>query len=378
MVHSTPLNDTHFEFPCLSSIWPTSYSTNADPNAADILQASGEWMSDVHSRFVADESWKRKFSLCNFGLLTSFWAPKPRGGHFRACADWSNYTFTYDDIFESMDPDQMERELQCTINVMKDPHSAPSNDESALTSMTREFWARTVDESNATASSIQRFITTYEDYLHAVIQEVRDGDKGVIRDIDQYLILRRHTGGAYPSFILASITEEIPQLLWEHPKVQALTALGCEIFAIANDLCSFVSEYTRGQLHNAVISTLLKKGCGVQKAIDHVYELYKTRTETFLATKASILQIPNIDTGVFSRYCEGMEYGIKGYIQWAITTPRYFGTTPRQSGMSFVVELPALTKRPVFQLPDASKEAFPERVEIGRSLEVEVMTPGMG
>ena len=120
MMHSTL--DRHYIFPDLAAPWPTPTIRNSDPAVAEIIADSDQWISKMHS-LCATPSWKAAFDSYNIGLITVLGYCFARGGHLRACADWINYIFTFDDYFEHMEPEEMEREAQRVMSVLEYVHT---------------------------------------------------------------------------------------------------------------------------------------------------------------------------------------------------------------------------------------------------------------
>ena len=86
----------------------------------------------------------------------------------------------------------------------------------------------------ASASSWNRFIANYAEYLDSVIDESADRAAGHIRSISEYLELRRLTIGGYPSFLCLELGLEIPDVVMEHPKIKSLLGLVAETIILTN------------------------------------------------------------------------------------------------------------------------------------------------
>ena len=86
----------------------------------------------------------------------------------------------------------------------------------------------------ASASSWNRFLAAYAEYLDSVIEESADRSAGDIRSIQEYLELRRLTIGGYPSFLCFELGLDIPDEVMEHPGIKYLLALVAETVLITN------------------------------------------------------------------------------------------------------------------------------------------------
>jgi Delta6-protoilludene synthase len=95
----------------------------------------------------------------------------------------------------------------------------------------------------ASASSWNRFLVRYAEYLDAVIVESADRAAGHIRSISEYLDLRRLTIGGYPSFLCFELGLDIPDEVMEHPGIKSLLALVAETVLLTN-----VSTFSSGKV----------------------------------------------------------------------------------------------------------------------------------
>jgi hypothetical protein len=86
----------------------------------------------------------------------------------------------------------------------------------------------------ASASSWNRFIAAYAEYLDSVIQESADRTAGRIRSIPEYLELRRLTIGGYPSFLCLELGLDLPDEVMDHPVIKSLLALVAETVILTN------------------------------------------------------------------------------------------------------------------------------------------------
>ncbi len=62
----------------------------------------------------------------------------------------------------------------------------------------------------------QRFITSFSEYVYAVVDEASDCAKGNIRSIEEYLKPTRLAGGGYPSFVAVEAGLNIPNEVTAH------------------------------------------------------------------------------------------------------------------------------------------------------------------
>ena len=80
----------------------------------------------------------------------------------------------------------------------------------------------------------ERFITTFAEYVYAVIDEASDRAKGRVRGVEDYLKLTRLTAGGYPSFLAAEAGLNIPDEAIAHPALQSILSFAAESLVLTN------------------------------------------------------------------------------------------------------------------------------------------------
>jgi hypothetical protein len=90
----------------------------------------------------------------------------------------------------------------------------------------------------------QRFLASWERYLHGVVEEAENRSTSCILDIDGYFRLRRLTVGTRPSFRMVEIDMDIPEEVTEHPTILELELVLTDMVAIVNVSRCFVCLYS--------------------------------------------------------------------------------------------------------------------------------------
>ena len=99
------------------------------------------------------------------------------------------------------------------------------------------FFRRTVDVVGEDSPAIIQFITDFDTYTTAVIQEADDRAEGTIRNVADYFTLRRETCGAKPSFSFFALGLNMPTEVFEHPLIMSLVECATDLIAIVNVSC---------------------------------------------------------------------------------------------------------------------------------------------
>ena len=81
---------------------------------------------------------------------------------------------------------------------------------------------------------MERFISDFDTYTNAVILEAEDRTVGRLRTVNEYIILRRDTCGAKPTFSFFGLGLNIPDIVFEHPLVMSLIEDAADLIAVTN------------------------------------------------------------------------------------------------------------------------------------------------
>jgi len=108
------------------------------------------------------------------------------------------------------------------------------------TDVLSRFWQNAIR--TATEPSRRRFVRAFGRYTDSVVQQSSDRNRGYTRDIESYLLLRRETIGAFPSFAIIELHFNIPDHVMEHPTLRRLGDLCSDMISIGNDLYSYNVE----------------------------------------------------------------------------------------------------------------------------------------
>ena len=81
---------------------------------------------------------------------------------------------------------------------------------------------------------MERFITDFDAYTKSIILEAEDRVAGHLRTVDDYLILRRDTCGAKPTFSFFGLGLNIPDGVFENPLMVSLIENATDLVAITN------------------------------------------------------------------------------------------------------------------------------------------------
>ena len=159
--------------------------------------------------------------------------------------------FIYDEFTDKVDGDGARLYAKMVMDAIRNPHKERPQGEPILGEIARQyvcvlanvpgisddcgfgrFWLRTIKISSPAAQA--RFITTFSEYVFAVIDEASDRAKGHIRGTEDYLKLTRLTAGGYPAFVAVEAGLNIPNEVMAHPALESLCSMAAESLALTN------------------------------------------------------------------------------------------------------------------------------------------------
>lgn len=86
----------------------------------------------------------------------------------------------------------------------------------------------------ADAPCVQRFLSNFDDYVFSVAQEAEDRSKNHLRNVEEYLALRRHTCAASVVFSLIEFGLDLPIYVLEDPIISSLTRTAVDLILVVN------------------------------------------------------------------------------------------------------------------------------------------------
>ena len=84
------------------------------------------------------------------------------------------------------------------------------------------------------ATAQERFITSFSEYVYAVIEEASDRARGRIRGVKDYLRLTRQTAGPYPCFFPIEMDLDIPDEVMAHSSMEIIRSMAAESLVLGN------------------------------------------------------------------------------------------------------------------------------------------------
>ncbi|KAK7448143.1 hypothetical protein VKT23_013902 [Stygiomarasmius scandens] len=309
---------TCFTLPDLLDNWP--FDHNPNPND-DIVQQSAKW---TESYDAFDAKAQDAFNRCNFGYFSSLAYSRASGLHYRVACDLMNLFFVFDELSDEASGDVAAQQAADIMNALRHPDIIPTEGDSILGAMTRDFWRRTLR--CASKSSAERFIRNFDEYTDAVRQQAVEREAGIQRNLKEYYSLRRGTIGVRPSFDYFLISEDIPDEVLLQPRIEKLILAAIDMTILANDIYSYNKEQAVGDdIHNIVSVIMREENFTVQQAMDYVGNIYIGVRDNFLENYRNLPVYDEPINSLLRQYCWGMGQWVTTNIKWSFKSERYFG-----------------------------------------------------
>lgn len=317
--------------------WPRKLSEHF----GEVKPESDAWLRSFEA---LDTKSQRSFDLCNFPLLGSLIYPLLDKDGVRVGCDLMLLFFIYDEFTDKVDDDGARFYADMVMDAIRNPHKARPQGELKLGEIARQFWLRAMKVSSRVAQ--ERFITTFSEYVYAVIDEASDRSKGNVRGIEEYLKLTRLTAGGYPGLLPVEAGLDIPNEVMAHPALETLCSLAAESLVLTNDMYSYNIEQAAGHDgHNIVTVLMNEKGVDIHGAFKWLGEYHGEVLSKFQAQRRALPSWdPVVDSDV-AVFVERLGYWIRGIDSWSLETERYHGTKgPEVQKHRLVTLLPKVKK----------------------------------
>ena len=147
------------------------------------------------------------------------------------------------------------------------------------------FMQRIVSVVGKDVPGIERFISDFDAYAKSIILEAGDRETDHIRTVNEYMVLRRDTCGAKPTFSFFALGLNIPDGVFDNPLMISLIENAADLVAITNvshldheinmmltellkDMHSYRLERSRGlEGHNIITAIMAECRLDLQQAL---------------------------------------------------------------------------------------------------------------
>ncbi|KAF9654288.1 terpenoid synthase [Thelephora ganbajun] len=311
----------YFTLPDLPGICQDPFSPSFNPHYEAVASESKVW---IDSLGILSGEKQRYFSTSAFEFLAAYTYPYADREGYRTCCDYLNVTFILDDYSDDEGEEGARQMADSFMNALRDP---TWDDRTPFARMSREFGGRLTA---ASATARQRFIDTFDHYLDATVHEAKNREQGTVLGLSDYLELRRGNSGVYPAYAVIEciLSIDLQPGVFNHPALWNLTKIAGDMLFTANDIYSYNKEQAGGHSANNLVTVIQQeRGVDLQGAMDIAGDFLANYADEFNMWKDRLPSWgPEVDAAV-SEYVKGMAACVRGYIEWSLSGPRYFGSS---------------------------------------------------
>lgn len=293
------------------------------PEVDEVTGRSLEWLTKFG--LCSTERQRRRLMATNsaefFGRIT----PAAPTNRLQIAADWSYWGFAFDDACTYEDgsaksPDETTALVARLLRVVETLDADLCKGDLYLTAL-HDIAVRY--SRCATPVQMRRWVEAHRLWLFGHIQRQRLQARGVMPDLDAYLIMRLHDCGGPPVTAMIDVVNgiEVRSDEMDSPKIRTLTEAAWFIAGIDNERVSRAKEVQgEGAVHNIIDVVMHQRRCSLEQALgevvairDQVMTLFLRLCEHALAGASPAL----------SWYLTDLGHLIPGNVEWSLKTARY-------------------------------------------------------
>ncbi|KAI5990816.1 terpenoid synthase [Pisolithus marmoratus] len=269
---------------------------------------------------------RKKSKFLNYGKFDLFAAlsfPDADLKHLVTCLIFFFWAFSTDDLSDEGDlqsrPDDVQAGHEVSVRVVNEP-GAP-RPEYPYAAMFYDLLQRFRETS--TPGAYKRFIRAWEEWSGSQVTQSRNRSQDRIPSVDEFILMRRATiGGAMVEAIVEySLDLDLPDEVFEHPIIRAMSDATNDLMTWPNDLCSFNKEQSDGDYQNLVFCIMNERKVGLQEGIDILTEMLAQRVNDYVELKS---KLPSFGADVdkeLACYLHALENFVQGTVLWYYLSP---------------------------------------------------------
>ncbi|KAM0268720.1 hypothetical protein ACHAPA_004642 [Fusarium lateritium] len=301
---------------------------------------SDEWLQTA---LQMNEKTASIWSRLDIAFMSAICAPHADLDTLKLMNDWNGWVFAFDDPFDegtfANDPIKAAEEVIYTLSTLDNVHPVVSPQENPLRHTLQSCWMRFRERSSPGLQ--YRWKKHLTMYCIGVLQQVGVQHRASRPTIKEYMDMRAGCVGAYPCIGLMEFAEgiDLPQYVMDHPSMEAISRITCDLVTLQNDLCSYRKDLIQGEESN-IIFILRDQGMTDQQAVDQIGEMLY---ECYKRWHVAILDLPfwgeGIDRDVI-KFINGCRNIALGNLHW-----RYLGTEGPEVKKTRMMKLPSTSRQ---------------------------------
>ncbi|KXN81236.1 Delta(6)-protoilludene synthase [Leucoagaricus sp. SymC.cos] len=299
--------------------WPRLLSEHYE----EIKAESSAWIESFNP---FNQRGLEAFRAGDFSLLSALtYAPREKV-IIRLGADLMNLFFTFDEYTDIETHAGAIALRNIVDDAFRNPEKPRPEREHCLGAIARDFWNRARSIVAPNDPCLKHFINDWEGFSRNGVQEAEDRMYQKSRGFFDYLPIRRHTSGSYPTLALCEFGLNLPEEVYNHPIFVVLRDQAAELIALINDVYSLAMERSRGlNWHNSVVLVMREQNVSLPEAMDWILKYGQKVVRSFNANVEALPSWgPDVDKRV-ALYVQGIAQNIRGVDDWTFESHRYFG-----------------------------------------------------
>ncbi|KAG5338164.1 hypothetical protein C0989_008111 [Termitomyces sp. Mn162] len=231
------------------------------------------------------------------------------------------YTF-FEDYTDVAMPHEARGLAMIVMDALRNPNKPRPAEECVIGEISRQFSQSSM---KCVSESVRRrFIEALDEYTTAVVEEAHDRAQSSIRNVDDYIILRRSTAAINATFMPIQFTLDLPDEVFEDPVIRRLTDVCRDLSILMNDMYSYNVEQARGEIHNVVTVVMHQENIGLNEAMKWVGDYCSKLVHNFLEDLCHVPSFGKEFDDQVKHYLDGLAYWTRGHDSWSFESQRYF------------------------------------------------------
>ncbi|KAH8102071.1 terpenoid synthase [Cristinia sonorae] len=314
---------SHFVLQDLTRITGPVFRLKTNPLQDKAYQFTRSWFVNLG---VYHEPKQRKFLSHRFDLYAGLSFPDADVHHLETCMAFFLWAFSFDDLSDEGElqskPERVQVGVDISMTVLNNPDAPPPAFKYAA--MLHDVWNRFRE--TASPGACNRFYRAVQSWMNSQVEQAQLRSDGTVPSVEDFIRLRRRTigGEIVEAMVEYSLDINIPEGIWDHPILVAMSKAVIDIMTWPNDLISFNKEQSDNDYQNLVVCVMLENNTDLQGAVDIVTNMLAQRVADYANLKKKLPSFgPDIDAEL-DKYLTALEYYTQGTVVWYYDSPRYF------------------------------------------------------
>ncbi|KAI0060237.1 terpenoid synthase [Artomyces pyxidatus] len=312
-------DQVQFRLPDVLAGWPWPRVIN--PYYDEVRIECDRWVHSLHALGPESQEAFHRWDLCRLAALSY---PRLDKERFRTACDLIVLLYFFDEYTDRYCADQVRQHADIVMDALAHPHKPRPDGECFLGEVARQFWERGTRVVSAVSQA--HCVDAFRRYTEAVVVEATDRDISRVRNIEEYLRLRRYTVAVELCFVPVEFAMDLPDEVILHPTVVKLSKLVIDVIIFDNDLFSYNREQASDDaIHNIVTVAMSELNVDLTGAIAWMEEQRIHLTEEIIRTWDALPDWREDIRKDATDYVLGVVGWVRSNYAWSFESQRYFG-----------------------------------------------------